>query len=97
MVVLLSVGDGKDDLNKRVEAYEAMLLVVDFRLEMDAIRAQMQRLSLRKQILAAAVRVGDFIVEKRPRAILHERKRDGNFGSGTSKRCVENMCRDAHG
>src|ERR1700744_3130231 len=88
MVVLLSIQYAKDDFDIGVKAFEAATLIVGFGLEVNAIEARLQRESLRKQVFAAAICVGNCIVEKRPRAVLHERKRDGNFGCGTPECCV---------
>jgi hypothetical protein len=97
MVVLISVRHSKDDLYIRVKAFEVMSPIVGLCLEVNTISARLQRLTLRKQMFAAALCIGNRIVERRPDTVCKYRESDRDFGGGTSERGVEDVCRDTHG
>ncbi len=92
MVMLLSVQYRKDDFNIRIEAMELMLLVVDGSLEVDTIDTRLHGLGGRQEMLAAAICVGNNVVDDRPDTVRHEGKSDGNALGWTSNRSVENVC-----
>ena len=92
MVMLLLVRHLEDDLNVRIEPFESISLEVGGSFEVDTIDSWLQGLRRWQQMFAAAIRIGNGFVDGRPCAVRHEGKSDRNFGGGTSKRSVENVC-----
>ena len=97
MVMLLPCRRREDDFNIRVESFKLGSFVVDGSFEVDAIQPWLEALRFGKQIFAAAVCVGNRIIDVQPASISQECERNRHSRGRTTERSVENMCRDAHG